>query len=101
MQELYRWSSVAGIAREVLATRYRLLPYYYTLFYKAHRPISPKTPPSATVIRPLYFEFPSDVNTYDIDRQFLVGPGILISPVLEEGRVQYLVRDAGLCLVCV
>ena len=85
MQEPYVWSSVAAIARDVLAIRYSILPYYYTLFYKAHRPISPGNVPAATVVRPLFFEFPTDPKTYDIDQQFLVGSGLLISPVLQQG----------------
>eukprot|EP00731_Ephydatia_muelleri_P031502 Em0023g9a len=84
-QEPYVWSSVAAIARDVLAIRYSILPYYYTLFYKAHRPISPGNVPAATVVRPLFFEFPTDPKTYDIDQQFLVGSGLLISPVLQQG----------------
>jgi alpha-glucosidase (family GH31 glycosyl hydrolase) len=35
------------------------------------------------VARPLFFEFREDVTTWDIDRQFLIGSGLLISPVLE------------------
>ncbi len=35
--------------------------------------------------RPLFFEFREDVTTWDIDRQFLIGSGLLISPVLEAG----------------
>ncbi|KAL5484357.1 hypothetical protein EMCRGX_G020837 [Ephydatia muelleri] len=84
-QEPYVWSSVAAIARKVLAIRYSILPYYYTLFYKAHRPISPSNAPAATVVRPLFFEFPTDPKTYDIDQQFLIGSGLLISPVLKQG----------------
>eukprot|EP00731_Ephydatia_muelleri_P032278 Em0023g785a len=83
--EPYVWSSVAAIARKVLAIRYSILPYYYTLFYKAHRPISPGNAPAATVVRPLFFEFPTDPKTYDIDQQFLIGSGLLISPVLKQG----------------
>ena len=79
------WPSVAAIAREVLAIRYSILPYYYTLFYKAHRPVSQDNAPAATVVKPLFFEFPTDPKTYDIDQQFLVGNGLLISPVLQEG----------------
>ncbi|CAF3994478.1 unnamed protein product [Rotaria sordida] len=47
----------------------------YTLFFKA-------STISTTVIEPLFFEYPNDENTYSIDRQFLVGPAILVSPNL-------------------
>ena len=76
---------MAAIGRNVLAIRYSLLPYYYTLFYKAQRKVDPRNSPSATVTRPLFFEFPKDANTYSIDRQFMVGSALLISPVLEIG----------------
>ncbi|XP_065906865.1 uncharacterized protein [Dysidea avara] len=82
-QEPYEWSSVAAISRKMLGLRYSILPYYYTLFYKASRPVT--TIPSATVTRPLFFEFPTDRNTHSIDRQFMVGSGLLVSPVLEQG----------------
>ena len=85
-QELYRWPEVAAISRKVLSTRYSLLPYYYTLFYKAHRPVAPSAPPAATVVRPLFFEFPNDTLTYDIDQQFMVGAGILVSPVTDTSK---------------
>lgn len=75
-QEPYTWPEVAEISRNILAVRYSLLPYYYTLFYEAHKT-------GATVARPLFFEFREDVTTWDIDRQFLIGSGLLISPVLE------------------
>lgn len=32
----------------------------------------------------LTYRFPDDPNTLDIDRQFMLGPSILVSPVLEE-----------------
>ena len=83
IQEPYQWDSVAAISRKVLGMRYELLPYYYTLFYKASRPVT--NVPSATVARPLFFEFPNDPNTYSIDEQFMIGNAIMISPVLKEG----------------
>jgi alpha-glucosidase (family GH31 glycosyl hydrolase) len=36
-----------------------------------------------TVIRPLLFEFPTDTNTHSIDRQFLWGSALMITPVLD------------------
>ncbi|EDV27381.1 uncharacterized protein TRIADDRAFT_21692, partial [Trichoplax adhaerens] len=82
-QEPYTWKSVASISSQVLSLRYSLLPYYYTLFYQVttanaeHR--------TGVVLEPLFFEFPNDINTYSIDKQFLVGPGLLICPVLTKG----------------
>ncbi|KAJ8037783.1 Lysosomal alpha-glucosidase [Holothuria leucospilota] len=73
------WSSSAqDIIREALTTRYLLLPYLYTLFAGAHEN-------GTTVVRPLFFEYPSDPATYSVDRQFLWGSSLLISPVLEQG----------------
>ncbi|KAI8515161.1 hypothetical protein Bbelb_077520 [Branchiostoma belcheri] len=66
--------------RDVMMTRYTLLPYLYTLFYHAHVT-------GATVVRPLLHEFPTDSNTWDVDRQFLWGSGLLISPVLTPDTV--------------
>lgn len=61
-----------------LRIRYTLLPYYYTLFYKAHSQ-------GSTVIRPLFHEYPTDKNTLDIYLQFLVGQNVMIVPVTDDG----------------
>ncbi|XP_068879916.1 sucrase-isomaltase, intestinal [Aphelocoma coerulescens] len=74
-------SSLVNSSKHYLNIRYTLLPYLYTLLYKAHTQ-------GYTVVRPLLHEFYSDEITWNIDRQFLWGPGLLISPVLEPG-VEY------------
>ncbi|XP_077870025.1 lysosomal alpha-glucosidase-like [Saccoglossus kowalevskii] len=63
--------------RKVLLTRYRLLPYLYTLFHRANRH-------GSTVARPVFFEYPSDVMTYALDTQFMWGEALMITPVLNE-----------------
>lgn len=67
--------------RQVLEIRYSLLPYLYTLVHKSHMM-------GLTVARPLFFEYPKDRNTYGIDKQFLWGEALMISPVLTQDTTE-------------
>ena len=75
-QELYRWDSVARSARSALGMRYKLLPYIYTSMWKA-------ASSGDLVSNYLWNVFPHDEVTHDIDRQFMLGDAILVSPVLD------------------
>jgi alpha-D-xyloside xylohydrolase len=75
-QELFLWDSVSKAASHVLYWRYRMLPFWYTLMYEAHTTGAP-------YVRPLFFTFPQDEQTWAIDRQFMLGDSVLVSPVLE------------------
>ncbi|XP_030898548.2 sucrase-isomaltase, intestinal [Melopsittacus undulatus] len=82
-------SMLVKTSKYYLNIRYTLLPYLYTLFYKAHTQ-------GDTVVRPLLHEFYSDEETWNIYKQFLWGPGLLISPVLDPGvvSIQAYIPDA-------
>ncbi|KAK5599029.1 hypothetical protein CRENBAI_026830 [Crenichthys baileyi] len=62
--------------KQALLLRYSFFPFLYTLFHHAHVK-------GHTVARPLMFEFPKDIKTYGIDKQFLWGRSLLVTPVLE------------------
>ncbi|XP_064251996.1 lysosomal alpha-glucosidase isoform X6 [Passer domesticus] len=81
-QEPFAFSPPAQAAmRNALRLRYSLLPFLYTLFHRAHSA-------GQTVARPLFLEFPTDPNTWAVDRQLLWGGGLLITPVLEPGQTK-------------
>lgn len=77
-QEAYVWASVAEASRTAMNIRYSILPYMYTLFYLAHNT-------GSTVMRALAWEFPNDPSLAAADRQFFLGPAILVTPVLAQG----------------
>jgi len=66
------------VCREAIRLRYRLMPYIYNLFREAMLDGTP-------IMRPLFWEFPDDPNAYAIDDQFLLGPSLLVAPVLKPG----------------
>ncbi|KII83963.1 glycoside hydrolase family 31 protein [Plicaturopsis crispa FD-325 SS-3] len=74
-QEPYRWDSVANASRTAIGVRYSLLPYWYTLFANSS---TLGTPP----VRALFFEFPNEPELFSIDKQFLIGSDILVTPVV-------------------
>ena len=67
-----------AITRDLIEERYALMPYWYSLFEEASRTGAP-------VLRPLLWEFQEDPFTWEMDDQGMLGPWLLVAPVLEEG----------------
>uniref|UniRef100_A0A8C1ZUF5 Neutral alpha-glucosidase AB n=1 Tax=Cyprinus carpio TaxID=7962 RepID=A0A8C1ZUF5_CYPCA len=67
-----------ALIREAIRQRYALLPYWYQLFYNAHRTGQP-------VMRPLWVEYPDDFATFSIEDEYLIGKDLLVHPVTDEG----------------
>ncbi|KAJ1911391.1 glucosidase II [Mycoemilia scoparia] len=65
-----------SIIRDAILLRYRLLPYWYTLF--RHSNVS-----GTPIARPLWVEFPEQPELFAEDKLFMVGSSLLIAPVLE------------------
>jgi alpha-glucosidase len=89
-QEFYRWPLVADAARQAIKRRYQLIDYFYTEFHYQTVDGTPST------ILPLFFLYPNDTATLDIDLQFFYGSSLLVSPVTDENSTSvtfYLPKD--------
>lgn len=64
-------------SRMALQRRYRLIPYYYTLFRRAHTEGLP-------VMAPVFFADVSDASLRDEDNVFLIGDDLLVIPSIAE-----------------
>ncbi len=78
------WSfgtEVRDLSREAIERRYRLLPYLYNAFEEAARTGQP-------VLRPLVYAFQDDPMVADLADEAMLGPSLLVAPVLDEGAKQ-------------
>ena len=64
---------IENVSRTALNRRYRLLPYFYTLFHEAAKTGMP-------VMRPVFFADSKDTSLRKEDQAFLVGDDLLIIP---------------------
>lgn len=78
------WSFGAEVeadAKRLLELRYRMLPYWYTVFDEFGRSGMP-------IIRPLWFDHPSDLESFRHEDEFFVGAALLVAPVLSTKALE-------------
>ncbi len=62
--------------RDLIKLRYRLIPYLYLLLWRYHRDYEP-------MIRPTFYDFPDDPRCWIESDDMMVGPSLLVAPVVE------------------
>lgn len=72
------------IVRDFMKLRYRLFPYIYTLAAEANQFGYP-------IVRPLFYEFPSDTASYNIVNEYMFGERMLVAPIIESRQKTKLV----------
>ena len=78
-QEPWRFDEeTLDIYREAVRLRYRLIPYYYDLFFTGETTGLP-------IMRPLVLHYEKDAAARECNDQFLVGENLLVSPVVQQG----------------
>lgn len=66
------------IYRKYVELHYQFIPYIYDLLKQTSKT-------GVAPMRPLVLEYEDDENTYNLNSEFMVGPSMLIAPVLEPG----------------
>ena len=79
------------ILKKYLFIRERLRPYIRDCMKAASESGAP-------VMRPLFYDFPEDKDSWEIEDAYMFGPDLLVAPVMEEGvteRSVYLPKGAA------
>ncbi len=72
---------IYGICRKYMELREQLRSYLREIMKAAHEKGDP-------VMRPLFYEFPKDEQAWSIDDEYLLGPDLLVAPILYEGMTE-------------
>lgn len=88
--EVWCWGDqVESILRHCLSTRERLRPYVMRL-------MADFSATGAPPLRPMFFDFPGDPQAWNVCDQHMVGPDLLVAPVLGFGaRSRSVLLPAG------
>jgi alpha-glucosidase len=89
--EPWMYPEITPHISDLIKLRYRLIPYLYHLLWRSHRYYEP-------IVRPTLLEFPDDERCYQENDEMLIGPNLLLAPVVLPGqraRTVYLPRGSG------
>ena len=79
-QELFALGdTVIEVGQKMIRLRYSLFVYMYSQVFK----VAMK---GGSVLKPMFFEFPNAKELYANQEQFMVGPALLVAPVLYENQ---------------
>lgn len=74
--EPWMYNAHTPLIREAIQFRYRLMPYFYSLLREASVLGSP-------IMRPTFYEFQHDLNTYSQSIDFMLGSSLLVANIVE------------------
>jgi len=84
------WLQSPRVQRAALAAikqRYAQSHYMYNLFFESSNTGLP-------IMRPMWYEFPQDEMTFDLNHQFMFGPDVLVSPKVGHPCVENAIHGA-------
>ncbi|GMA29287.1 alpha-xylosidase [Arenivirga flava] len=79
--------SAVSVTRRFTQLKHQLMPYLHAAGLEAHRTGTP-------IMRPMQLAFPGDPAVAYLDRQYLLGPDLLVAPVMSaDGEVELYLPD--------
>lgn len=88
--EPWMYSGMKQYIRDAIKFRYRMIPYLYSLEYRAHEKGLP-------IMEPMFMAFQNDTETYENGVDFMWGDSVLVANVVKKGatsRSVYLPKAA-------
>jgi alpha-glucosidase len=85
VNEPWMYPEMLPAVRKAISWRERLTPLLYTLMWRAHAHHEP-------VLRPLFYDFPEEAESYRENDAFMLGRDLLVAPVVEPGAAARSVR---------
>ena len=79
VNEPWMYPEITPAISRLIKLRARLVPYLYDLLWRYHASYEP-------MIRPTFLDFPEDPRCFDENDEMLLGPNLLVAPVVEQGR---------------
>lgn len=79
--EPWMYASYTSYIRDAIQLRYRLVPYFYALLHEA-------SVTGAPIMRPLVYEFQDDPAVAEESFEFMLGPSLLVTNVVDKGQTQ-------------
>ena len=74
-KEPWKYNKIAeAVMKNALQTRYRMVPYLYTMNYLTHTAARP-------IVTPLYFEHPHSQEAYEVKNEFYFGTEMIVCPI--------------------
>jgi len=76
-EPVFKEPKTKALAKKAIELRYKLLPYNYTLAFENNQTGAP-------LMRPLFFEEPENLESYEVADTYLWGNDFLVSPVMQD-----------------
>lgn len=81
VNEPWMYPEVTPYIRKLIKFRTKITPYIYNLLHRSYRYYEP-------MIRPTFYDFEGDVNTFKENDEFMLGPDMLVASVVEKGQFE-------------